>query len=109
MECPLWVKSGKLDLSIRCPLTPRKRTLSDTTGMSALCQNRTYALQQIGPSSITASPLRAPRSGPPWTISRTDPAHEVGHGVANLVGTILLEEMAPFHRHFGLIQLGAAG
>src|SRR5262249_22659893 len=51
--------------------------------------------------------LRAFRSGP-WTISRTDPAHEVGHGVANLVGAILLEEMAPFHRHFGLVQPGAA-
>src|SRR5215813_3751603 len=36
----------KLDLSIRCPLYPRKRTLSDTTGMSALCQKRTYAAQQ---------------------------------------------------------------
>src|SRR5262249_12227082 len=43
-----------------------------------------------------------------WTISRTDPTHEVGHGVANLVGAILLQEMAPFHRHFGLVQPGAA-
>src|SRR5262249_43832413 len=50
---------------------------------------------------------RAFRSGPSWTISRTDAAHEVGHGVANLVGAILLEEMAPFHRHFGLVQPGA--
>jgi hypothetical protein len=32
--------------SIRCPLCPRKRTLSDTTGMSALCQKRTNAPQQ---------------------------------------------------------------
>src|SRR5262245_51189933 len=31
-----------------CPLCPRKRTSSDTTGMSALCQKRTNALQQIG-------------------------------------------------------------
>src|SRR5262245_20450331 len=43
-----------------------------------------------------------------WTISRTDPTHEVGDGVANLVGAILLEEMAPFHGHFGLVQPGAA-
>ena len=57
---------------------------------------------------LTASLLRAFRSGPSWTISRTDAAHEVGHGVANLVGAILLEEMAPFHRHFGLVQPGAA-
>ena len=28
-------KAEKLDLSITCPLCPRKRTLSDTTGMSA--------------------------------------------------------------------------
>ena len=56
---------------------------------------------------LTASLLRAFRSGPSWTISRTDAAHEVGHGVANLVGAILLEEMAPFHRHFGLVQPGA--
>src|SRR6516164_2077453 len=40
-------KAEKRDLSIRCPLYPRKRTLSDATGMSALCQKRTFALQQI--------------------------------------------------------------
>jgi len=39
-------KAEKLDLSIRCPLYPQKRTLTDTTGMSALCQKRTYAPQQ---------------------------------------------------------------
>jgi hypothetical protein len=41
-------KAEILDLSIGCPLYPRKRTLSDTTGMSALCQKRTNALQQNG-------------------------------------------------------------
>src|SRR5262249_46649922 len=61
----------------------------------------------VGPAQHIAL-LRAFRSGPSRTISRTDPAHEVGHGVANLVGAILLEEMAPFHRHFGLVQPGAA-
>src|SRR5262249_35647818 len=40
-------KAEKLDLSIRCP--PRKRTSSDTTGMSASCQSRPNALQQKAP------------------------------------------------------------
>src|SRR5262249_24144600 len=48
-------KAEKLDLSIRCPLCPRERTLSDTTGMSALCQKRTYAPQQKHRYSITWS------------------------------------------------------
>src|SRR5215831_4396838 len=30
-----------------CPLYPQKRTLIERVGMSALCQKRTYALQQI--------------------------------------------------------------
>ena len=30
-----------------CPLYPRKRTSTDTTGMSALCQKRTFASQQL--------------------------------------------------------------
>src|SRR5262249_46717197 len=48
-------KAEKLDLSIRCPLYPRKRTSSDTSGMSALCQKRTHALQQKRRYSITSS------------------------------------------------------
>src|SRR5262245_31764029 len=32
-----------------CPLCPRKRTLSDATAMSALCQKPTYAVQQKAP------------------------------------------------------------
>src|SRR6516165_2084771 len=47
--CPLWVKSRRSGVTERCPLYPRKRTLSDTTGMSALCQKRTYAPQQKTP------------------------------------------------------------
>src|SRR6516165_5713385 len=47
--CPLWVKSRRSGVTERCPLYPRKRTLSDTTGMSALCQKRTYAPQQKAP------------------------------------------------------------
>src|SRR6516164_8665416 len=40
------VRSRHSALLGRCPLCPQKRTLSDTTGMSALCQKRTYAPQQ---------------------------------------------------------------
>ena len=38
-----------------CPLYPRKQTSSDTTGMSALCQKRTFASQQKRCYSITSS------------------------------------------------------
>src|SRR5215471_9600561 len=31
---------------VYCPLYPQKRTLVEPVGMSALCQKRTYALQQ---------------------------------------------------------------
>src|SRR5262249_9149681 len=44
----------KLRMSKCCPLRPRKRTSTDTTGMSALCQSRPSALQQIA-YSITSS------------------------------------------------------
>src|SRR6516165_11558789 len=39
-------KAEILDLSTRCPLYPRKQTSTDAVAMSALCQNRTYAVQQ---------------------------------------------------------------
>ena len=45
-SCPLWVISRQTRSEIRCPLYPRKRTSSDTSGMSALCQKRTNAPQQ---------------------------------------------------------------
>src|SRR5262245_52916387 len=73
-----------------------------------ICQNRTHAPQQVGPNSSTAAVQAAFRSWPSLPISRPAPAHEVGHGMAKLLGAILLEEMAPFHRHFGLVQPGAA-
>jgi hypothetical protein len=41
-------------------------------------------------------------------LSVTDPADEVSQRAADLIGAIFLEEMAPFHRHFGLVQPGAA-
>src|SRR6516225_980289 len=43
------------DLSIRCPLYPRKRTKSGHRGMSALCQKRTHAVPQNVSYSITSS------------------------------------------------------
>src|SRR5262249_23153076 len=36
--CPLWVRSGHYPVTWQCPLYPRKRTSTDATGMSALCQ-----------------------------------------------------------------------
>jgi hypothetical protein len=42
-------------LNPRCPLYPQKRTFGSTAGMSALCQKRTHALQQI---AVTALYLR---------------------------------------------------
>jgi hypothetical protein len=42
-----WVKSRHQGLSARCPLYPQKRTLNLGRVMSALCQKRTRALQQI--------------------------------------------------------------
>src|SRR6516162_339076 len=44
--CPFWVISGHCAVSGRCPLYPQKRTLELSRGMSALCQKRTYAVQQ---------------------------------------------------------------
>jgi acetoacetate decarboxylase len=40
-QCPLWVKSGHDRANFRCPLCPRKRTLTGANRMSALCQKRT--------------------------------------------------------------------
>ena len=47
-------KAEKLDLSIRRPLCSRKRTLGDTTGMSALCRDLTHCSKNH-PYSITSS------------------------------------------------------
>ena len=48
-------RSGKLRTNKCFPICPRKRTSTDGTGMSALCQEATYALQQIAIYSITSS------------------------------------------------------
>ena len=39
---------------------------------------------------------------------RTHTAHEVGHCLANLIGAVLLDEVAGLHRHFGLVRPRAA-
>jgi hypothetical protein len=44
-------------MSDPCPLYPQKRTFVTATGMSALCQKRTHALQQFCCYSITWSAL----------------------------------------------------
>jgi hypothetical protein len=46
-ECPLWVRSGHGGMSDPCPLYPQKRTSGDYSRMSAKCQKRTYAPQQM--------------------------------------------------------------
>jgi hypothetical protein len=42
-QCPLWVRSRHQRMSVSCPLFPRKRTLIDGVGESALCQKQTSA------------------------------------------------------------------
>src|SRR6516225_4780637 len=44
---PLWVKSRHRGELRECPRYPQKRTSELSRGMSALCQKRTYALQQF--------------------------------------------------------------
>src|SRR5215469_14621580 len=52
----IWVKSRRSAIAQLCPLYPRKRTSSDTTGMSALCQQRTYAPRQAPVTNASARP-----------------------------------------------------
>ena len=54
-SCPLWVISGHWSTSASCPLYPQKRTMELNREMSALCQKRTYAMQQRDRYSITLS------------------------------------------------------
>jgi hypothetical protein len=46
-QCPLRVRTGHRSASARCLLYPQKRTLTGANRMSALCQKRTRALQQV--------------------------------------------------------------
>src|SRR5262249_13597612 len=79
-------KAEKLRMSKCCPLYPRKRTSSDTTGMSALCQKRTHALQQkqhlysitssarcwsSASTSLANHVNRHPARSYAWSINRT--------------------------------------
>src|SRR6516162_1687792 len=43
-------------MSAWCPLYPQKQTFVAATGMSALCQKRTYAVQQKASHSIRNTP-----------------------------------------------------
>jgi hypothetical protein len=45
---PLWVRRGDGQPNLQCLLHPRKRTSLRASRMSALCHNRTHALQQKG-------------------------------------------------------------
>src|SRR5215469_11974911 len=53
------IKSGHRSTSDQCPLYPKKRTLVERVGMSALCQKRTHALHK---KAVAA--LRLPRFRP---------------------------------------------
>src|SRR5262249_20099023 len=52
-------KAEKLRTSRCCPLYPRKRTKSRRLDLSALCQNRTHALQQKIPAFDAATWARS--------------------------------------------------
>jgi hypothetical protein len=47
VRCLLWVNNGHRGLLKQCPLYPQKQTFSDTIGMSALCQKRTWQLLRL--------------------------------------------------------------
>jgi hypothetical protein len=68
-----------------------------------MCQIAAFALAA---APVARQLLSASRSC--GLLSVTDPADEVSQRAADLIGAIFLEEMAPFHRHFGLVQPGAA-
>src|SRR5262249_31674837 len=44
LECPLWVKSKRMQCNRPCPLYPRKQTCAVQKGMSAMGQKRTHGL-----------------------------------------------------------------
>src|SRR5262249_16432679 len=57
--CPLWVKSRAHAVTRPCPLYPRKRTSIGATEMSALCQKRTYAVQQTASDGAPYPPMHS--------------------------------------------------
>jgi hypothetical protein len=68
-----------------------------------MCQIAAFALAA---APVARQLLSASRSC--GLLSVTDPADEVSQRAADLIGAIFLDEVAPFHRHFGLVQPGAA-
>jgi hypothetical protein len=62
-QCLLWIISGHVDISTRCPLYPRKRTFVHEIGMSALGHFRTHALQQKVRYSINSSARTSSANG----------------------------------------------
>src|SRR5215831_20303657 len=107
LRWPLIVRFGskaeKLDLSIRCPLYSRKRTLSDTTGMSALCQKRTYehhllaaggqAVRDIKPTHCSI------RRCPSWR-RQPERAASIGPGRADVRARTVATRVTPAARLF---------
>src|SRR5262245_8297385 len=69
--------------------------------------SRCSAVLQPGRSRRVRSSQRCWWSGSS-TVSRPHPAHEVGQRLADLIGAVLLKEVAPFHRYFGLVRPSTA-
>src|SRR6516162_8512954 len=69
---------------------------------------------KTGAHSGASLPLRRPAGFLQSAMSCACPslraytAHEVGDRLADLMGAVFLDEMAPLHRHFGLVRPGAA-
>ena len=72
MQCPLWVKSRHTGRSEQCPLYPQERTLVERIVMSALCQKRTHAPQQLFDARIVG---KARWKGPALAKSKYVVAH----------------------------------
>ena len=67
-QCPLCVKSRHVRRNKPCPLYPQKRTLIAGTGMSALCQQRTFEALAIAPEKHLVF-VRSPKASR-WRSSR---------------------------------------
>src|SRR5262252_7066026 len=61
----------------------------------------------LGPSARAPGFLQSAMSCSRPSLG-TYTAHEVGHRLADLIGAVLLDEMAPLYRYFGLVRPGTA-
>src|SRR5215472_7549416 len=61
----------------------------------------------LGPSARAPGFLQSAMSCSRPSL-RAYTAHEVGDRFADVIGAVFLDEMAPLHRHFGLVRPGAA-